>query len=355
MTRGRIIALALLLTVGLLYAFRGTLAMGLMAAAAPRLMAADPMAELPDGLHVSLCGAGSPLPDPERSGPCVAVVAGEELFIVDAGASAARNLRTIGRPPGRVTAVLLTHFHSDHIDGLGELQLQRWAGGTHTSPLPLLGPPGVEEIARGFNLAYRQDVTYRVAHHGPETMPPQGSGFEARPFRMPSAGNAVKVRESGSLAITAFEVEHAPVRPAVGYRFDYKGRSVVITGDTIQSAEIERISQGVDVLFHEALAPHIVQIMADAAGQVGNRARSQIMNDILSYHASPVEAAESAQKAGVRILVLYHVVPPLIVPGAQAAFMRGVEEAYHGDVYLGRDGLAVTLLAGSEAIAVSGD
>ena len=301
-------------------------------------------------------GHGGPrLPDAERSGPCVAVVARSELFVVDAGSSAARNLQAVGRPAGEVVGVLLTHFHSDHIDGLGELQLQRWATGDHPSPLPLYGPPGVEEIAAGFNQAYRLDVTYRVAHHGAETMPPQSAGFVARPFQVPTPGNEVVVRDSGDLKISAFRVQHAPIDPAVGYRFDYKGRSAVITGDTIQSAEIERMSQGADVLFHEALAPAMVQIMADAAAQAGNAKRNKIMNDILDYHASPVDAAESAQKAKVGALVLYHVVPPLILPGMQTAFARGVSDAYDGDFYVGRDGLNVSLPAGSDAIEISGD
>jgi ribonuclease Z len=355
MTRGRIVLLGLLLLVGLAYAMRGNLAMRVMSAALPRLMSADPVAELDDGLHVSLCGAGSPLPDPDRSGPCVAVVAGQDLFVVDAGSSAARNLQAVGRPPGRVVGVLLTHFHSDHIDGLGELQLQRWATGEHTSPLPLHGPPGVEEIAQGFNQAYRLDVTYRVAHHGSDTMPPENAGFVARPFPVPTPGKEVVVIESGELRVSAFRVQHAPIDPAVGYRFDYKGRSAVITGDTIRSAEIERMSKGVDVLFHEALAPHMVQLMADAAKEAGNAKRNKIMNDILDYHASPVDAAESAQAAGVGTLVLYHVVPPLIFPGMDVAFARGVSDAYDGDFYVGRDGLAVSLPAGSEAVQVSGD
>ena len=355
MTRGRIVLLALVVLAGLVYANRGTLGLALMERALPRIMAADPLEGLEDGLHLTLCGAGSPLPDPNRSGPCVAVIAGEQIFIVDAGSGAARNMQAYGINPAVVGAVLLTHFHSDHMDGLGELMTLRWAGGNYEDSLPLYGAPGVDEVARGFNLAYRQDKAYRVAHHGDDVVPASGHGLESRTFELPEPGKEVVFHEEGDLTITAFRVEHDPIDPAIGYRFDYKGRSAVITGDTIQSAEIERISKDVDLLVHEALAAHMVKRMEDAARAAGMEARAKILFDIQDYHATPVQAAESAQKAGARALLLYHIVPPLIIPGAEAAFLQGVSAAYDGPTYLGRDGLSVSLLAGSDAIDVSGD
>ena len=126
-----------------LWSCRGPIALRVMERSLARSMAADPIAELPDGLHVLLCGAGGPLPDPVRSGPCVAVIAGKTMVVVDAGTGGARNLQRMGFVPGRVASVFLTHFHSDHIDGLGELAMLRWTGGTHTDPLPVHGPEGV--------------------------------------------------------------------------------------------------------------------------------------------------------------------------------------------------------------------
>ena len=110
MKRLRIVFVVLLLLAGTLFALRGAIAPALMRVAAGRLVGADPIAALADGLHVTLCGAGSPLPDPARSGPCVGVVAGETLFVVDAGASASRNMARMGLPPDRTAAVFLTHF-----------------------------------------------------------------------------------------------------------------------------------------------------------------------------------------------------------------------------------------------------
>ena len=355
MSRWKIVLGVVVVLALVAYALRGPLSLRIMERALPRMMTADPLAGLPDGLHLTLCGAGSPLPDPNRSGPCVGVVAGQNLFVVDAGSGASRNLGQVGLPPGRVEAVFLTHFHSDHIDGLGELSMQRWAGGNQQSPLPLVGPSGVERIAEGINRAYELDATYRVAHHGEEIMPPQAQGLDARPFPAPEAGKPVVVWEDDGVRITAFRVEHDPIEPAVGYRFDYGGRSLVITGDTIKSKEIERMSQGVDLLVHEALAAHMVGIMAATAEELGIQSRAKLMHDILDYHATPVDAAETAEAAGVGHLLFYHIVPPLLFPGMDVAFLDGVDDAYSGDMTLGRDGTRISLPSGSDAIEVSGD
>ena len=129
-----------------LYSVRAPLSTALMGRAMESAMSANAIAALPDGLHVVLCGAGGPLPDPKRSGPCVAVIAGDKLFIVDAGTAGARNLGPLGYPVGAVQAVFLTHFHSDHIDGLGELATLRWVNAANSEPLPVHGPQGVDEV-----------------------------------------------------------------------------------------------------------------------------------------------------------------------------------------------------------------
>jgi ribonuclease Z len=169
--KGRIVLLVLLLAAGL-FALRGPLALRVMDRVLARTLGADPIAELPDGLHVLLCGAGGPLPDPLRSGPCAAVIAGRSMVVVDAGTGGARNLQRLGFAPGRSEAQFLTHFHSDHIDGLGEMAMLRWTGAGHDTPLPVYGPAGVEEVVAGFGRAYQRDSTYRTAHHGPVVTPP---------------------------------------------------------------------------------------------------------------------------------------------------------------------------------------
>lgn len=347
-----LLSVLVLLAVGalLVLAFRVPLTLRVLRVVAERNLRADPIADLPDGLHVVLCGAGGPLPDPVRSGPCTAIVAGRSLYVVDAGTGGARNMGRLGVPPGRLDAAFLTHFHSDHIDGLGELALLRWAGGSHRHPLPLYGPTGVETVAAGFNEAYRLDAGYRVAHHGPEVVPPTGAGLEAHPFAPPRPGAPVVVYEAKGLRVTAFRVDHTPVDPAVGYRFDYGGRSVVVSGDTKRSDEVLRNARGADLLVHEALSRKLVGVLHDAAVAAGRKNLARITHDIQSYHTTPVEAAEIAQAAGVRALLFEHVVPPLVLPGMEAVFLQGVSDAYSGPVTVGRDGTRVSLPSGSHEV-----
>ncbi len=353
MSKRRVAALVLLLVGAALFALRGPIALRLMRRAVERAIRADPIGDLPDGLHVLLCGAGGPLPDPVRSGPCTAVVAGRRLFVVDAGSGGARNLQRLGFTPGRVEALFLTHFHSDHIDGLGEIALLRWTGAARGTPLPVHGPSGVEEVVEGFDRAYRQDASYRTAHHGPEVAPPAGAGMTAQPFAPPAAGEAVPVFAGDGLRVTAFAVEHDPVRPAVGYRFEYGGRALVVSGDTKRSANLTARARGADLLVHEALAAELVKRMNEAATAAGRANLAKITADIPDYHTTPVEAAQVAAAAGARHLLFTHVIPPLPLPGLEAAFLAGVSDAFAGGVTLGRDGTLVSLPAGSDAIRVS--
>jgi ribonuclease Z len=317
-----------------------------------RTLTAAAFKELPAGLNVILCGAGSPMPDPERSGPCVAIAAGQRIIVIDAGASAARGIALSGLPVGQISDAFITHFHSDHIDGLGELMLQRWANGARDAPMPVHGPTGIEQVVEGFNLAYRQDTAYRVAHHGPATIPPTGNGGVARPFATPAMGEGVVVLDADGLKVTAFLVEHPPIVPAVGYRIDYAGRSVLVSGDTKKSANVEKFAAGVDVLVHEALAPQLVQIITAAAQQAGVANIEKISQDILSYHTTPVEVAEIARAAGAKHILYYHTIPPLMNRPLKRMFLRGVSDAYAGDVTIGTNGTWIALPAGSTAIEV---
>jgi ribonuclease Z len=313
-------------------------------------LSADLPAELPDGLHVLVCGAGGPLPDPERSSACLLVIAGERVLLFDVGAGASRNMALSGIQPGQVERVFLTHFHSDHIDGLGELATLRWAGGDWRTPLAVHGPDGVAEIVSGFNLAYRRDQTYRTAHHGLDVTPPSAAGLSAEAFREPTSEVLDVVFEDGALRVAAFEVDHAPVDPAVGYRIDYKDRSIVISGDTNKSANLITHARGVDVLFHEALSRKLVGVIHQAAENVGNTTMARITDDILDYHASPVEAAESAAEAKAGALIVYHVVPPLPLAPLEGIFEEGMSDAYSGPIEIAVDGTFVSLPAGSDAI-----
>ncbi len=218
---------------------RGAITLALMSRQVKAMSAvADPLAGLPDGLHAGLCGAGSPFPDEHRGGPCTVVVAGRRMFVVDAGSGAARTLARMRLNAGQIEAVFLTHYHSDHIDGLGELMLRRWIQRTASTPLPIHGPhadPGsrapeaLESVVQGFVQAYTPDSGWRTAHHTAAVAPPAGFGARAVPFELPADGAHVVLIAEPDLEVVAFRVDHGPVRPAVGYRFRYKDRSLVIT------------------------------------------------------------------------------------------------------------------------------
>ncbi len=317
------------------------------------MIASRPATDLVRELHLVLCGAGSPLPDPKRSGPCTAVIAGKRLFIVDVGSGASRVLSRLRIPQGEIEGIFLTHFHSDHIDGLGELLLQRWANGSRSDPVPVYGPDGIEQIISGFDIAYAQDRQYRVAHHGEKIVPASGAGAAAQSFATPTNAEAKILIDDHGLKVTAFRVSHEPVEPAVGYRFDYKGRSVLISGDTTKSANLQNFAEGVDLLVHEALAPHLVAIITKGAKAAGRENLARITEDILDYHATPIEAAEIARDAKVGHLLYNHIVPPLLIAPMEEIFVQGVDEVYNGPVTVGRDGTWVQLKAGTDLIEMS--
>ena len=310
----------------------------------------DPFAGLPDGLSVTLCGSGSPLPDPTRAGPCTAVIAGRRLFIVDSGEGSVKSMTLMQLPPARVEALFLTHYHSDHIADLGELMLQRWGGGAARSPLPVYGPTGVDQVVGGFEQAYQLDRAYRIAHHGPKVMPPSGFGGTPHPFAVSSDGPDAVLIDEPDLKVIAFPVDHGPVKPAVGYLFIYKGRRVVISGDTSPSSRVEREAAGADVLVHEGLAPNLVALQRHAALAQHRDNIAQILHDIVSYHTTPEQAAAIAQRARVRVLLFTHVIPPLPLRTLEDPFLGRSRQIFHGKIIVGRDGDMVILPAGTNRI-----
>lgn len=308
----------------------------------------DATAGLDDGLHVILCGTGSPLPDPDRSGPCALVIAGKQVFLVDAGSGAGRRIGQIGVPLAKVDATFLTHFHSDHIDGMGEVLMLRWAGSGRKVPMPVYGPPGVDKVVSGFDTAYTADYGYRIAHHGADIMPRSGAGAQA--FTIPSQDGVQTVYDKNGIKVRAFAVKHDPVEPALGYRFDYKGRSVVISGDTAPTAIVSRVCNGCDVLVHEVLNPEMVGKIAATARQRRDPRIAKIMSDIPGYHSSPVAVAGIAQRGKARMLLFTHIVPRMPTRLLHPYFLRGVAKAYSGEVVMGEDGMLISLPARSKEI-----
>ena len=342
-------AIGLAVTVGVVHLFRVPISLAVASKFAAKRMAMNTQNELVDGLHVGLCGAGSPFPDDKRSGPCTVVVAGKHLLVFDAGSGAARNVGKMGFNLGRVQAIFLTHFHSDHIDGLGEMMLQRWVTASNKAPVPVYGATGVDQVVNGLVQTYQQDQHYRVTHHGDATMPASGFGGTPMPFA-PEADKPLTVLKDGDLEVIAFAVDHGPVHPAIGYRIQYKGRSVLISGDTKKSATVQREAQGVDLLLHEALSTPLMAILKDGATQANRGNLVKIFDDILNYHTSPEEAAEIARDAKVGYLLYNHIAPPLPLRGMADAFVGKADTVYTGPIRVGEDGDFISLPAGSKAI-----
>jgi len=334
---------------GLLLA-RKQIGLALVDRVAGRIMFANAMDGLHDGLHVAFIGTGAPLADPRRAGPCTGVIVGKNLYLVDVGPSSVRKLELMKIRPEDVKVVLLTHFHSDHIGDLGELMLKRWAGGSMKTPLDVFGPEGVQTVVKGFNLAYSLDATYRIAHHGAEVVPPAGAGGVARTFQFPAGRNAVVVVDAEGLRVTAFEVDHAPVKPAVGYRFDYKGRSVVISGDTVPCPALTEQSRGADILVQEALQPAMVEILKTTGQKLNHPHTASIMGDILHYHTSPEDCAKLADDAGVGHLVLSHILPPLTVAELKPVFLGDAGKKFSGPITIAEDGMLFSLPQGNKEI-----
>ncbi len=344
------VVVVLVLLASSVYFFRAQLSVAVAKRVAVSHLAADVPSELPEGLHVGLCGAGSPMPDEKRGGPCTLVLAGKRMFVFDAGNASSRNIGRMGFVHGRIEAIFLTHFHSDHIDGLGELMLQRWVSASNAAPVPVHGPAGVENVVAGFMQAYAQDQRYRVAHHGEATMPSSGFGGKALPFTLDAQGRALLLKDA-DLEIVAFAVDHAPVHPAVGYRITYKGRSVVLSGDTKKSAAVQRAAAGADLLVHEAMSTPLMAILQDGAGQAGRPKLRQLMLDIIDYHSTPEQAAQTARDAGVRYLLLNHIAPPLPLPGLEKAFLGDASSIYAGPIRVGADGDFISMPVGSHEVS----
>ncbi|MEO1305464.1 MAG: MBL fold metallo-hydrolase [Pseudomonadota bacterium] len=332
--------------------FQKQIATALFERAIEQNVGVDQSADLPDGLHVYVCGSGSPMPDATRAGPCLAVLAGDRAFVFDVGSGGARNLGTMGFPMDRIDAVYLTHLHSDHIDGLGELLLMSWINGIRKEPTPVRGPTGTAEVVAGFNMAYRLDSTYRLAHHGPDVADPIGYGGAAEEIVIPLGppGKTI-VLDEGDLKITAIRVGHAPIEPAFGYRIDYKDRSVSISGDTVYHEGFIAASRGVDLMLHEALSKQMVKTIGAALGEAGVENGRIIFHDILDYHTDPQEAAQAAQEAEAGELVMYHIVPQLPVRMLETIFLGNSRARFDGKITIGRDGMLFSLPAGSERIS----
>ncbi|MEI7933167.1 MAG: MBL fold metallo-hydrolase, partial [Alphaproteobacteria bacterium] len=206
-------------------------------------------------------------------------------------------------------------------------------------------------LVRGMNLAYEPDHRFRNAHHehGDVKLPIAAGLLKAKVVPPPKSGTAVAWTD-GALTVTAIVVHHDPATPAYGYRFDYKGRSVVISGDTAKWPPLAVAAKGADVLIHEAQSAEMNRTMVQALTAQGRGRTSSIMADTLSYHTTPVEAGEIARAAGVKALVLTHLTQAGMPGFSPQTFARGIDDAGPLDWRLAIDGMTIELPVGGSAI-----
>ena len=305
----------------------------------------------PDAMRVLLCGTSSPIPSSDRAEACTAIFAGGRMWIVDTGPGSWRNLALWRIRGEAIGGVFYTHLHSDHIGELGEFNMQTWAAG-RPGPLRVYGPDGVTDLVHGFAQAYAADTRFRTAHHGAELLPPERAAMVPVPVVL-DATEAMRVVEQDGVVVTAFAVAHDPVKPAFGYRFDYRGRSVVVSGDTRPCPNLVAQAKGTDVLVHEAQANGLVHIMGEAARELGESRVAKILGDIPTYHSDPADVAREAVTAGVRLLVFTHFTPPPDNALLRRIFRRDVEAEPPRGIVFGEDGTLVVLPAGSDAVELT--
>jgi len=295
-----------------------------------------------------VCGSRGPLPGKGRAEPCIMIKTPDHMFIVDTGDGSRQNLMNWQVDLGNLDAVMFTHLHSDHISDLADYHLYSWVTQNREGKLPVYGPQGTQRVTEGITRAYELDTEWRTLHHGENVAPSDIAGFDTKVIDL----NSPVIFDDGSLKITAFEVEHFPVDPSLGYRFDYKGRSIVISGDTDYSKNLIEQSKNADLLFHDALSYYMIGRAEEISLDI-EPLLSRVFYDIQDYHASPIEAAQAANEANVKELIFYHLIPAPQTFLAKMIFVRGVNEVRPENWTLADDGTIAILPVNSEDITIT--
>ena len=269
------------------------------------------------GIKVTFLGTGCPPPVMNRFGPSTLVEAGDQKLLFDAGRGALQRLTQLNVRWQDVQGVFLTHLHSDHVVGFPDLWLTGWliAPGRNV-PLQVWGPSGTSKMMTHLKQAYEYDIGIRLSNDGGS---PDGVQLLVKEI---SEGI---VYNKGGVKVTAFEVDHAPVKPAFGYRIDYAGRSVVLSGDTRVSENLIRYAQGVDLLVHEVFVPETLQ----RAGVPPDRAKN-----IIAYHLTPEQAGQVFARTKPKLAVYSHICMP---NATDQDLLPPTRKTYTGPLELGED------------------
>ena len=311
---------------------------------------AAPVSQLPeeDSLTAVVCGSRSPINDPNRAEACILVQAGDQIFIFDTGNGSAQNLHNWNMPWNRLEGIFYTHLHSDHISDIADFHQGTWINGQRSSKQKVFGPEGVQLLTDGIELAYTKDYFFRNEHHGDVIAPLNIVGFDTHTVNL---NNPVLI-DNEDLKITAYSVSHDPVDPALGYRIDYKGRSISISGDTIYDQNLVNNSKDADVLFHESMSLEILDLINANAKATGNMVAEIVTVDILDYHTPILEVVKAAKDANVRHLVFYHHLPAPRNQIMEEVMYRGVDEIMQ-EWTASNDGTMIILPIDSEEIIIT--
>jgi ribonuclease Z len=269
-------------------------------------------------IEVTLLGTGSPIPDARRAGPSTLVRAGGQTFLADCGRGVQQRMTAVGIGANMLTALLLTHLHSDHIADLGDVLITRWVTTFAPSPVPLriIGPPGTAEVVDATLKAFGFDIGYRIAHHADLTSPPPVEVHEY------TDGG---VWDRDGVTIRVAPTDHRPVAPTIAFRIEHGGASVVLAGDTVPCDGLDALAAGAGGLVHTVIRKDLIEEMP-----------MQRIRDICDYHSSVEQAAATAARAGVGILILTHYVPG-IEPGQEDDWRALAATEFDRQIELGDD------------------
>jgi ribonuclease BN (tRNA processing enzyme) len=281
-----------------------------------------------DRTRVILLGTGGgPRPRKVSSASAQVIVTNNAAYVIDCGNGVARQLVLADVPLTIIRHIFITHQHSDHNADYGNLIWLAWAAGLRTR-VDAWGPPPLEKMTKLFFEMNAYDIETRISNEGRVPLVPLVHVHEIR-------GNGA-VMSDDNVKVTAALVDHPPVVPAFGYRFDAPDRSIVFSGDTAPSDNLVRLAQGADVLVHSVMYPAAIDRLV---GRVPNAAR--LKESILAHQTSAEDAGRIAQAAGVKTLVLSHLVPADDPQVTERMWVEAAQSRFHGRVILGRDLLEI--------------
>ena len=273
-------------------------------------------------LKVTLLGTGTPDPGMARFGPGILVEAGKQKLLFDCGRGITQRIEQIKVPFAEVDALFLTHLHSDHVVGIPDLWLTGWIR-RRTTPLRVWGPPGTREMMEHLQQAYQFDV--HVRRDVDEKLPPEGVAIVAK-----NVEQGV-VYENGGIKVTAFTVDHGAVKPALGYRVDFAGHSVVLSGDTRFSENLIHFAEGADVVIHEVMDP-------DAFRKKYPSLSPERVQSIVGHHTTPEQAGTVFARVKPKLAVYSHIVPP-----DASALIPLTRKTYSGPLEVGEDLMSIEI------------